>query len=257
MTLALRLILCALLLAPVTVWGAVANDRSDESHTGTTGSASEASFSWTHASAVSPRGILVFTCGLSSATNDVTSVTYGGVSMTAVTGGAATDTITEPGNMKAWFLGASVPTGNQTVIVNRNNNANILYAVSISVTASSDTATHDAGIVLQNESGVLAEQSVTDGSPGTDSMRVAGAFMGHDTVGAIANGASTTGLRDIDVGSVGCKVVRETTLGQGARSLGWSEGASDDRAAVYLAIKETGAASGPPVGSLNLLGVGR
>ena len=231
-------------LMPAQVWAAVAHDTSDESHTGTTGSASEASFTWTHTATGSPQGVLVFTCGLSSATNDVTSVTYGGVNVPAVTGGAASDAVTEPGNMKAWFLGSSIPTGNQSVVVNRNNNANILYAVSISVTALSDTAVYEAGIVLQNGDVQAAEQSVDDGSPGTNSVRYAGTFSGWDAPASLTVGANTTGLRAIDIGSQLCQTARETTAGQGARSIGWTAASSDDTAAVYLAIKESAAAAG-------------
>src|SRR3990167_10680032 len=103
---------------------AVAHDASSESHTGTTGSASEASFSWSHTVVGTPKGVfvLVFTIGTD---NLATSVTYGGVTMLALgtDGGVARDTATEPGVVKLFYLGSGVPTGNQTVVVNRTNNA--------------------------------------------------------------------------------------------------------------------------------------
>lgn len=163
--------------------------------------------------------------------------------MTAVSGGAAADTAVEPGNVKAWFLGSSVPTGVQAVVVNRNNNANILYAVAETVTAVGDTSTHDAGIVLLQNDQVLAEQSVTDGSPGLNSQRFAFTFSGIDSgPGAgLTAGANSTLSASIDLGSVDCALAREAVVGQGARSIGFSA-VSDDVAAVHLAIKDLGTA---------------
>jgi hypothetical protein len=46
----------------------------------------------------------------------------------------------------------------------------------------------------------------------------------------------------LDSEDFGARIValcRETTAGQGSRSVGWSSGASDDRAAVYVAVYET------------------
>src|SRR3989338_6515570 len=89
------------------VLAAVAHDAASESHTGTTGSTNQASFTWTHTPAGTPRGVLVYVF-TRSATLTVTGVTYGGIAMTAVAGGAAVDTGGEPGRVDAFFLGASV-----------------------------------------------------------------------------------------------------------------------------------------------------
>jgi hypothetical protein len=217
---------------------AVSPDVATESHTGTAGSASEASFSWSHTGAASGvKGVLVFTFVNANA-NDALGVTYGGVQMAPVSGGRAVDTVTEPGDCKAWFLSTGVPQGTKTVVVTRNNNANVMYAVACTVLAASnmDTDVHTAGIVLVQEDNTLAEQSVTDGSPGSNSLRYAGVNSGLAT--PPAQGASSTALQSIDFTSRGCAVVRETTAGQGARSVGFSSGTSDDVAAVHLAVKE-------------------
>src|SRR5688572_6905010 len=101
---------------------AVAHIGASESHTATTGSVSEASFSWSHTPGGTASGVTVavWTAG---ATSEVTSVTYGGVNVPAVTGGEANDAAGEVGSVKIFHLGgsASIPTGNQTVVVNRNN----------------------------------------------------------------------------------------------------------------------------------------
>ena len=224
---------------------AVAFDAASESHTGTAGSVSEASFTWNHTPVGTPKGVTVFTFVNANADN-AESVTYGGVSLTAVTGGRATDTATEPGDCKAWHLGASIPTGVQAVVVNRTNNANEMYAISITVTGASNTEPAPTPVLLQGD-GTLAEQSVDDGSPGTSSLRLAGINSGIST-GAPTGANSTNAASIVFVSPRSAKVVYETVAGQGARSVGFTSGASDDRAGVHLAVREI--AAGGVVGPL-------
>jgi hypothetical protein len=228
---------------------AIGYDASSESHTGTTGSASETSFSWTHTPAGTPKGVLIFTFVNANA-DDATAVTYGGVSLTDVSGGRAVDTAGEPGDCKAWFLGSGVPTGSQTVTVTRNNNANVMYAVAITVTSSQDSAVHTGtgGIVLIQGDTALIEQAVTDGSSGTgNSMRFAAVNSGCDqfsTTPIKPDGITlapydvdSTWVHGIDFGTRVCGVVRETTAGTGSRSVGFLS-PTEDTAAVHLAIKD-------------------
>ncbi len=248
-----RLFLSLLLaLLPVSVSAQVVHDNTSESHTASTPSTSETSFSWSHDGAGSGvKGVLVLVFQLNASANDVTSVTYGSAGLSAVSGGSAADTVGELGRATAYFLGASVPQGTQTVVVNRNNNANTMYAVAATVTAGGDTEVHLAGIVLLQENQVPAEQSVTDGSPGQNSVRYAGGFYGNPVISA---GANSTLLHDLDTASQSGIAVRETTAGQGSRSIGLTA-LTDDFAAVHLAIKQSAAASanGP---RLLLMGVG-
>lgn len=219
---------------------AVAHDFASESHTGAVGSISEASFTWSHNPGVAPKGVLVFVANLVSASDIVSSVTYGGVEIPAVTGGAAADTATELLYMKAYFLGAGIPTTDPAdVVVNRTNNTDELWAVCITIDAAAGKDLAALGVVLLQENGTLAEQSVDDGSPGTNSLRYAAGASG---LGAFPpTGANSTALFDFDTGNQTAAVVRETTAGQGARSVGFTSGTSDDRAFVHLAIKEVAA----------------
>lgn len=215
----------------------VAHDASSESHTGTTPSTSEASFSWSHGGAVSlVKGVLVFVFNTSATADTVSSVTYGGVALTAVTGGRAVDTASEFGSCKAYFLGSGVPQGTQTVVVNRTNNANSMYAIAITFTAAQDTTY--AGVVLLQEDQVPAEQSITDNGSGVNAVRCSGNYYGGTN--APAGGANSTRLQDISIAAArSCAAYRETTAGTGTRSVGPAGGTSDDVAAVYLAICET------------------
>lgn len=222
---------------------AVAHDASSPSHAGTGTSASEASFSWTHTPVGTPRGVLVFTFSLTTATEHATGVTYGGVAMAAVSGGSAADTATEPMRCTAWFVGSGIPTGAQTVTVSRTTDTFVMWAVAITVTANGDTEV--TGVVLEQENQALTEENINDGSPGTNSLRYVGIASGLGTPAtSLTTGANSTRLQVNDGGSRGAVVTRETTAGQGSRPVGES-GASDDVAAVYLAIREVAAAAFP------------
>jgi hypothetical protein len=222
---------------------AVLFDAFSESHTGTSGSASQASFSWTHTPVGTPAGVLVFVATNANSAL-ITSVTYGGVAMTAVSGGEAIDTGGEPGRMTAYFLATGIPTGARTVTVTRTNNTTVMYAVAITVTADSTPEVYEAGIVLLENDGTLAVQAVDDGSPGTNSLRFAAINSGLSSVPAAGTGSTVLG--GVDFGARVVQVVRETTGGEGSRDVGFSSATSDDRAAVHLAVRE---APAPPASS--------
>ena len=227
---------------------AVAFDAVSESHTGTTGSTSVASFSWSHDPVGTPRGVLVYvlTVGPSSL---ATSVTYGGTALSAVSGGSASDTAGETGTVEAWFLGASVPTDDPaTVVVNRTNNGSTVYAVAVTVTATADTEIAGTPVLLQ-EDGTYAEQNVNSGS--SAALRFVGAFQGRNSVPPA--GANTTDLGasgQIDFGSFTYTTGRETTGGSGSRPVGYDDAVADDRAAVHLAIAQVAGALSESIGMM-------
>lgn len=152
--------------------------------------------------------------------------------MTAVPGGLAQDGSGEPGLCKAYFLGSSVPTGPRTVQV--VTTAGLYNAGAITVTSVGDTAV--AGVTLLEGDGTLAEQSVNDGSPGSLSTRYAAGFTGLNAPPSV--GANSTSLQEIDNGTDGAVICRETTFGAGARPVGFSSVTTDDRAFVHLAVTE-------------------
>lgn len=251
--------LLALLL---TLWASAAQaqvvfDNCSESHTGTTGSVSEASFSWSHTPVGTPAGVVVFVTTLDAFTDNSSAVSYGAGSLTAVTGGAALLDAAEDSHVKAYFLGSGLATGAQTVAVTRTNNARILYATACTVTAGGNTEVHEAGIVLVQANGTITEQSVTDGSPGTNSVRFSHLTSGSNAV--TSAGANSTTRQSIDVGAVTSGVVSETTAGQGARSIGWAGGGATDNVAVHLAIKQAAGGGGSPAtcSTFTLFGVGK
>ena len=241
----------------------VAYDAVTRSHASGSTSASEASFSWTHTPVGTPKGVLVFT--FSNTTNDnATSVTYGGTSMTAVSGGRAVQSGTYGGEVKAWFLGSSISTGNQTVVVNRTNNADTMWAAAYTVTAAANTEVHTAGIVLIQSTGGTSEQSITDGqsSGSNNSVRFAAVNCNGDNVqtffttivfdGTVMEGASSTIETNAynDLTNQVFVTAYETTAGIGSRNVGFQYNpltvfmVTPHTAAVHLAVKESAGGGG-------------
>jgi hypothetical protein len=196
--------------------------------------------------------VVVFVSTFASVADLITSVTYGGVALTRLTGGSAQDAAGELGRLDAFFLGSGLGTGNQTITVNRTNNARVMYASAATVTAGADTAVPTATIVLLQGDGTLTVQSVDDTSPGVNSLRYAGAYSGLNAPPGAGTGSTL--LNSIDIGNYGSALVRETTAGQGARNVGFSA-ATDDRAVVHLAIRELVPRTETPiVGTFTLTG---
>jgi len=215
------------------VKAAVAFDAGTESHTGTTGSTSEASFNWTHSPVGTPKGVVVFVF-INADVDYETSVSYGSLTLSEYSNFAA-DIGDEQGRTYVFSAGSSIPTGNQTVTVTRTNNATVMYAVAYTVTASVDTGI--TGYVDEENNQTLTEVNVDDGSPGTNSIRLAATHWGGSSIPTV--GSNSTQGPSIDFGTRTISTVRETTAGQGSRPVGWNTGAtSDDVAAVYLAVYE-------------------
>lgn len=171
-----------------------------------------------------------------NASDPVTDVSYGGVAMSKPAGSYAVDTTDEPGSIQAWFLGTGIPTGPQTVLVNRTNNAVNVYGMAITAQAESDTEVYEPGIEIREENQALTEVNVDDGSPGTNSMRYGGVSSGVSSPTAI-NGPNSTTLITIDFGNTIAACCRENTAGQGSRPVGFDL-ATDDTAFVGLAVRE-------------------
>jgi hypothetical protein len=181
----------------------------------------------------------------------VSAVTYVGVPLARL-GTVAQDTIGEFATATVWFLGGSVPTDDPaSVVVTRDNSANEAYAVAVTFTAGGDTEEVGTRVLLE-EDGTLAEQAIDSGAV-TALRLVCGRSGLADLPSA---GTNSTHLHDMDVGSRVMMMGRETTPGSGSRSVGYSSGATDDRAFIHFAIAEVaGAAAGGS--TMSLMGVGR
>jgi hypothetical protein len=188
------------------------------------------------------RAGIVFVCIHNSATDIITSVTWNGTSMTLI--GKATDTDTEPGVVKAYFLDS---VSNGTITVNRTNNSVVTvgYAASISAAMACRVSQYITRVAsTQNTNadtsttgtGASGEVAVDDGSPGTNSMRFAASYTGAAT--PVAQGTNSSALQSLDSTAFGSSFIRETTAGQGSRNVGFATGTTDDWALVAVAVSE-------------------
>jgi len=197
------------------------------------------SYSWSHNPTGTPRAVVVFvyTAGTNGSTKTVTGVTYDGVAMTDMTGLAVADTATEQGRIDTFFLGASVPTTDPaTVVVSRTSNTTAMGGVVVTLTAGDDTEIYEAGAVLLQENAAISSQAVDDGSTGVDSLRLAAAYYGGPNPAPV-DSANTSLIISEDWGAYGFTCGRETTAGQGSRSVGFTASA-DDRAVIHFAVRE-------------------
>jgi hypothetical protein len=230
---------------------AVAHDAVSESHTGTTGNASEASFTWNHVPTGTPRGAVVFvlTVGAAAAQDYSTSVTYGGATMTKVPY-TARDSDTELGAVAAYWLD-NVASGTQAVVVNRTNNTAVMYAACFTVTAAGEIEVDST--LVKTRAGSAAEQTAAssntggvasswssialdDGSPGTNSVRFMGVYSGAASVSTAGTG--TTAGPSIDFGNYVFGTYRETSASQGSTTLTITTAISDDLAVLGFAVRE-------------------
>jgi hypothetical protein len=226
-------------------FAAIAHDATTENPTtGTGGCVTNGSCTFNHTPVGTPRGVLIYVYYILTDTDPGTTVTYGGVSVPAVSSGSAADTVTEKGRVTAYYLGSSIPTGQQSVVVTRTGTTAIY--VTVTTVTSNSVDTEVTGTTLQQENGSIAESSITDGSPGTNSMRFHGCYSGSTSITA---GANSTLLQSYAISTTAFAAsVRETTAGQGARNSGCVAG-NDDRAVVSLAVRERRTVSGTANGN--------
>ncbi len=213
------------------ITGTIAFDAAAESErTGTTDP-----HTWTHTPVGTPRAIVVMTSHGVTATHHVLSCTYGGVSMTLVT--SATDTANEPGAVRLFFLGASIPTAAQTVSCDLDSaTADDIHFVSMSFTATSDTEVVTSDVDQENQ----ANPSTTLAFGGRRSISTmifySGAISPPGTTACSGSSACTLS-HTMDQGAFGDSTAYQTTAGTTDEVMGWTQ-ASDDVAVAYAAISE-------------------
>jgi hypothetical protein len=197
--------------------------------------------SWTHTPVGTPRGVIVLIVQdeAGGATDDITSVEYGGVLMTRA------DAIlhvngTEDGSLYAYFLGSGIPTGAQTVLVTVSG-ATSKRAVAITVTAAADTAVEDTATL----------DSASDSAPDVDLITgagvecfIAGAMhSGENNPANIDDGADYTTILEHDFGNASCNWCRRTSNSTGGTvNINWTNSVNE-AGVVAIAVKEAGAAT--------------
>lgn len=200
------------------------------------GAPSADTLSWTHTPVGTPRGVLVLIVDNAASSNAITSVTYGGTAMTAVNGSPVAHTTgSEDGYLYAYFLGASIPTGAQTVEVTEST-ATSKSAACYTVTAGGDTHASSAGVL---DSGGMLDPSTTV-SLGTGDYFVAAAL--HSGTGSLGTCAPLAGFTTVDSQDFGlqtCYFVRKDAVASGSVTVGWdSSGFTEEAGIIAVGIVE-------------------
>ncbi len=196
-----------------------------------------ATMSWTHTPVGTPKGILVTIVGDENV-DDVASVTYGGVTMTEVTGSPLLHA-GEIAGVYAYFLGSSIPTGAQTVQVNyRAGGTSFLVPDCISVTATGDTALETQGTIdSASVANPTANLTIDE-----DSWLALVFASGAGAVTGTTPSAGWTSRREVDFGTQVSGVYTKDANVSTTTAFGWTQ-VADDAAAIGVAVKE---ASAPP-----------
>lgn len=232
----------------VSMEAAPAFDATSAHPTGGTGD-----LSWSHVPVGTPRAIIFFAMQGTSATDEVTSVTYGGVSMAEVSGSPNMLTGGEIGGVHVFFLGASIPTGTQTVSVTTSGATVTYFPSVISLTAADDTETVDVDATVNSTS--LANPSVTLSLSGRTSWAGIAFYSGQNSPAGVT---PLTDWTDNGEGDLGTELIASyyyNTVGTSDVTAGWTQ-AAEDAAMIAFAVAEVVVGGATECRNLALLGVG-
>ena len=189
--------------------------------------------SWTHTPVGVPKGILVFIVQNVGTTDEVTGVTYGGVPMTRVT--TNTHSTGEASVVYAYFLGAGIPSGAQTVVVSVNGTGSAKRAGSYSITALGDTKVQNSNVAINSDS--LANPSSSIALTGNTCF-VAEAFQsGQNNLSGITPSANWTGDLENDFGTQTAGWYSYNIIGSTNVLIGWTQTA-EDACCIGVAVTE-------------------
>lgn len=184
-----------------------------------------------------PRGIVVGIGTTVVNTDVVTGVTYGGVAMTRI--GTATASAGAGDTFRAYlyFVGASIPTGAQTIAITHSGSADPKWAAALSITAATDT---EVG-AFNTLSTVQTNPQIALDTGADESLRCSFILSGLGTpsdLTAISNVLAVGSSPRIDFGSNVAILGRQTSAASsGSFTIGYT-GGSDDVAMVAAAIQE-------------------
>ncbi len=189
---------------------------------------------FTHTPSGTPRGVLVFIAHATTASDIVSGVTYGGVTMSRVAFGD--DASGEAGAGYLYFLGASIPTGAQTVSINRTEGTTSVWACAVTVTAAADTEVVDSDNSQQGDTNI-ANPSVTLQHGGRDCLDFFGGYNGVNAPSSITDAAGQTRMHDHDFGSQSAVASRKNASSTSDTTLSYTI-AANSLAMIGVAIAE-------------------
>lgn len=242
----ISLLLCSLLLWPTWAWSAIAVDA------GVAGSGTGTSLTYGHTVSGSDRILVVGVTLYSDSTQTVSTVTYGGVSLTLISGCTAeqADIRTEQ-----WYL-----------IAPAAGTANVVVTLSATSGAIASTAVSFTGVDQSTPLGTCVTATGFNAAPTVAVSSAAGelvvdALAVFDGIGAAAPtvGASQTqrayGEHGHAFGDFGAGA--STEAGAGTVTMSWSLSGSRWWAIAATPLKEAAGGGGSTVRNLMLMGVGQ
>lgn len=202
--------------------------------------------SWTHTPVGTPAGVIVLVAQNVGVTDEVVSVTYGGTALGEVTGSPLLHTTgAEDGALYGYFLGSSIPTGAQTVLVDVNATGSSKQAVAITLTAIGNT-TIDTTATLDSGSATNPSVSLST-TASTETFIAAVLHSGLATMASITPGADYTTLPEHDFGAQVAGWMRRTALATGGSvTVDWTA-ATEEAGILAVAVKLLGTAIVPVV----------
>jgi len=196
---------------------------------------------WTHTPVGTPAGVVILNHGWITAAD---TVTYGGVAATEMASSPLEESGTGENTVaSAWFLGASLPTGAQTVSVGGGNV--VLEPSAITFTAAAD-------MVVQDD--LTYEADSTNAPSGTLSLGGNECYCGitwrsgENNPGSVSPGSGWTQRMESDIGSQSIGDYTYDTIGTSDVDISGSMTQSnDDLSLIAWAITESGGSSGAAI----------
>jgi len=170
-------------------------------------------------------------------------VTYGGVTMTEVSGSPQLDAgTTENCAIYCYFLGASIPTGAQTVLVTVTT-AVARAALAISLTAGADTEVVSTDASINTDASATPTISATLALSGRTCFVSEGFFSGVSAITNETPFTNWTSQQEFDFGSQVCGFYTYDIISTADVTIGWTTNASDDANCIAIAVSEISAAA--------------
>ena len=207
--------------------------------TALTESTATPTISGSHTPIGTPRAVVVYIYGAATTSDQVDGVTYGGVSMTEVTGSPVLDSGGDSGSLYAYFLGASIPTGEQTVEVTTSGTSEKLVVI-LTLTGANDTEIVDSD-TMDNDS--ISNPSLTLSPGGVDCFIT---FVGMS--GATGDPGARTGYTQRHTSTYTTSrryltYTKDALSSTDVTDVGWDQSA-DDANMIALAIRESAGGGG-------------
>lgn len=232
----MRRLLALLLLVPALALGAPGFDAFTASAT-TTGNKN-----FTHTPTGTPRGVVIYVVIAGTTTDEVTTVDYGSVTgITQIAEVAITGDLNENGIIFAYFVGASVPTGAQTVNVTYSvgTRNNVVYVYTLTGAADLEVV---ANQTLDDEIG-QANPSVSLGLGGRSSFASIVWWSGTNAVTGVTERTGWTSRNELDPGSAVAGTYSYDTIDTADVTAGY-DAAAEQAGIIGLAVAEVQAGGG-------------